>query len=271
MNKQHIIYKDGDFLNSSQHGNNPRDGITIYEVLRIIEGKPLFFEEHFERLKNSCNKISRTCPVEHSELHQILVELSKMNNQQTGNIKIEVGFENDNHNILIHFIPHAYPTPEMYSNGVKVGFLHAERHQPEIKTDQPEVRNKANQIIKENNLYEVLLVNHEDEITEGSRSNIFFITGNKLITPPLNQVLKGITLCKVLEIARDKNIQVEYKNLKLNELVHAESMFLTGTSPKILPISQSGDYMFNVKHPLLKEISNEYEKVLIEDLRKKPL
>lgn len=266
MDKQDFIYKNGDFLKSSQHDNNLSDGITIYEVLRIIEGKPLFFDEHFERLKNSCIKMSQTCPVEHSKLRQILVELSKINKQQTGNIKIEIGFENDNHNILIHFIPHAYPTPEMYSSGVKVGFLHAERHQPEIKTDQPEVRNKANQIIKENNLYEVLLVNHEDEITEGSRSNIFFITGNKLITPPLNQVLKGITLCKVLEIASDKNIQVEYKNLKKEELQYVESMFLTGTSPKILPISQAGDIKFDVTHPLLQKIANEYDKRIEENL-----
>jgi branched-chain amino acid aminotransferase len=267
MNEVEITYKDGAFVNSSQHDTKPHDGITIYEVLRIIEGKPLFFDEHFERLKNSCDKISQTCPVEHAELYKILIKLSTKNKIQTGNIKIEVRFKKDNRSILIHFIPHAYPTPEMYNNGVKVGFLHAERHQPEIKTDQPEVRNKANQIIKENNLYEVLLVNHENEITEGSRSNIFFISGKKLITPPLNQVLKGITLCKVLEIARDLEIQVVYKNLKSDELQHAESMFLTGTSPKILPISQAGNYRFNVNHPLLKEIFNEYEKILIEDLK----
>jgi branched-chain amino acid aminotransferase len=266
MNKQEIIYKDGNFLNSSQLDNKQRNGINIYEVLRIIEGKPLFFKEHFERFKNSCNKKSQTCPVEQSELYQILIELSKMNNQQTGNIRIEVRFENDNHSILIHFIPHAYPTPEMYKNGVKVGFLHAERDQPEIKTNQPEIRNKANQLIKEENLFEVLLVNHEDEITEGSRSNIFFIIGNKLVTPPINQVLKGITLCKVLEIAREKNIQVEYKNLKINDLQQVDSMFLTGTSPKILPISQTGMYKFDVAHPLLLKITNEYDKKIEENL-----
>jgi branched-chain amino acid aminotransferase len=268
MDKQGIIYKNGDFLNSSQLDNKQCDGINIYEVLRIIDGKPLFFDEHFERLKNSCNKISRTCPIGYTGLYQILLELSKKNNRQTGNIKIEVRFEKNNHNLIIHFIPHAYPTPGMYKNGVKVGFLNAERHQPEIKTDQPEVRDKANQIIQNNNLYEVLLVNHENEITEGSRSNIFFISGNKLVTPPLNQVLKGITLCKVIEIAREKNIPLEFKNLKLNELQQVESMFLTGTSPKILPITQAGDYKFNVNHPLLKEISNEYEKVIIGDLKK---
>ena len=269
MNEQNIIYKNGDFHNASQIDNISYKGVTIYEVLRIIEGKPLFFAEHFERLKNSCVKTSHTCPVEHDELYEILIKLSTKNKQQTGNIKIEVRLDKESHSILIRFIPHAYPTPYMYKNGVKVGFLHAERHQPEIKTDQPEVRNKANQIINDNNFYEVLLVNHENEITEGSRSNIFFIVGNTLVTPPLNQVLKGITLCKVLDIAHEKNIQIEYKNLTLSELQHVDSMFLTGTSPKILPISQIGDYKFNVKHKLLKKISNAYEKAIIGDLKKK--
>ncbi|HKK81860.1 MAG TPA: hypothetical protein VJ909_06415 [Prolixibacteraceae bacterium] len=36
----------------------------------------------------------------------------------------------------------------------------------------------------------------------------------------------------------------------------------------ILPISQAGDYKFNVNHKLLKKISNAYEKVIIGDLKK---
>ena len=36
----------------------------------------------------------------------------------------------------------------------------------------------------------------------------------------------------------------------------------------ILPISQAGDYKFNVNHKLLKKISNAYDKVIIGDLKK---
>ncbi|MDA3880451.1 MAG: aminotransferase class IV [Prolixibacteraceae bacterium] len=250
-------------------GKKPITGeIIVYEVIRIISGIPLFISEHYSRMADSCKSLGCQPPVTKQELLMQIVCLCKTNSTQNGNIKVEIGISKENSQLLLYFIPHAYPTPQMYNDGVEVGFLFAERKLPNIKTVQPAVRERANRLISESGFYEVLLVNHENKITEGSRSNIFFILDEQLLTPPLKQVLKGITLCKVLGIAKEKNISINYSNLAADELANACSMFLTGTSPKILPIAKAGENRFAVKHPMLQMLSAEYDVLIKQDIEK---
>ena len=59
-------------------------------------------------------------------------------------------------------------------------------------------------------LYEVLLVNRDGVITEGSRSNVFFIKSGEVYTPPTDAVLPGVTrtmIIRILEEWKDKGGQ----------------------------------------------------------------
>ena len=47
-----------------------------------------------------------------------------------------------------------------------------------------------------------------NEITEGSRSNIFFLKDETLVTAPDNAVLNGITRKHILEICRENSIRL---------------------------------------------------------------
>lgn len=245
-----------------------QNSLVVYEVLRIVSGIPLFFSEHFARMNQSCQALGFDTPIRKEELLTQIVRLSKANQTVTGNIKIEVTPTEKAGGWMLYFIAHSYPTLQMYQTGVEVGFLHAERMNPALKIEQPAVRERANQLISEKGFYEVLLINNQKEITEGSRSNIFFIAHEKLITPPLKQVLKGITLGKVLEIARAENIEVEFRNVAESELKAIGSMFLTGTSPKILPVAKAGDMHFDIKHPMLQTITVRYNEMIQHDLEK---
>ena len=55
------------------------------------------------------------------------------------------------------------------------------------------IRERPVRLISDNKLYEVLLVDRNGRITEGSRSNVFFVKGNKFYTGPSAMVLVGIT------------------------------------------------------------------------------
>lgn len=241
---------------------------VIYEVIRIISGIPLFISEHYSRMADSCKSMACQPPISEKELLIQIINLCKINSTQIGNVKIEIGISKHDSQYLMYLIPHTYPTAQMYSNGIEVGFLYAEREQPNIKIEQPAVRERANQLIRESGFYEVLLINSENRITEGSRSNIFFILDEQLETPPLSKVLKGITLCKILDIAKEKNIKVSYRNIAVDELPNAHSAFLTGTSPKILPIAKIGNKHLDVKHPILQLLLTEYDEIIKRDIEK---
>jgi branched-chain amino acid aminotransferase len=123
-------------------------------------------------------------------------------------------------------------------------------------------------LITENDIYEVLLVNEDGLITEGSRSNIFFIENDQLITPPENLVLAGITRNLVIQVCQDENIPFAEKNLTYPELSGCSAAFITGTSPKVLPVNKIDDFRFHTGNPIMLAIIRKYNEMIGEYLAK---
>ena len=80
------------------------------------------------------------------------------------------------------FIKSNYPKPELYKTGVEVCLLHEERTNPNVKAKGLKVRDHANALITEKGVFEVLLVNNDGILTEGSRSNLFLVKGDTIYT-----------------------------------------------------------------------------------------
>ncbi|MCX7695648.1 MAG: aminotransferase class IV [Caloramator sp.] len=234
---------------------------SIYEVIRLINGKPVFLEDHIERLNNSAKLLNVNYCADVEIIRQQIIQLAKLNNIQNYNVKIVVNNFNTL-DVYLFFIKSIYPSEADYKNGVKTTLYKAIRENPNAKVINSTLRQKINKHLEENNLYEAILVNNFDEITEGSRSNIFFIKDNKLYTAPKEDVLVGITRIKVIEIAKKLELEVIEDKIKVNQINEFQACFLTGTSPKVLPISHIDDKVFDVKNSVLKKIMLEYDKML---------
>lgn len=234
---------------------------SIYEVIRLINGKPVFLEDHIERLNNSAKLLNVDYYADVEIIRQQIIQLAKLNNIQNYNVKIVVNNFNTL-DVYLFFIKSIYPSEADYENGVKTTLYKAIRENPNAKVINSTLRQKINKHIEENNLYEAILVNNFDEITEGSRSNIFFIKDNKLYTAPKEDVLVGITRIKVIEIAKKLGLEVIEDKIKVNQINEFQACFLTGTSPKVLPISHIDDKVFDVKNSVLKKIMLEYDNII---------
>jgi branched-chain amino acid aminotransferase len=237
----------------------------IYEVLRVINGKPIFLENHFKRMENSFKLIEQEVELTYEEICNKIYALIKKENKLEGNIKIT--YEVYSKQLKIFFIEHSYPSKEMYENGVKTILYFGERDNPNAKIVNENFREKVNKEIKENNAYEAILVDSDGYITEGSRSNIFMIKGNKLLTSPVKAVLPGITRGEVIALAERLKIEVEeieYKYLDINKL---DGMFISGTSPKVLPIKQVNDISLNVNNAIIKRLMQEYDDEINEYIK----
>lgn len=164
-------------------------GKSLYEVIRLIDGIPLFLEDHLERLAYSASVTGLKLWLSPDEIKSWIKELSKINMTKDGNIKIVFNFnEKEGNNFLAFFIKHSYPTEDMYINGVKTSLLEEERDNPNAKIINKNLREKSDKLIKEKDLFEAILVDRNGNVTEGSRSNIFMIKGNKVYTAPKEDV-----------------------------------------------------------------------------------
>jgi branched-chain amino acid aminotransferase len=261
-----FLLLNDDFVEVTQWDETLIQGIVVYEVLRIIDGVPLFFEDHFLRLLKSCELSGKEINVYKNRLFHQFVELGKKNNISEGNIILKYIFNKEEYSQLFFFIPHSYPSDEDYRNGVKVGFIEIERNNPEAKVDQG-VKEKVIQSGQAPDVYEVMLVDKDGFITEGSRSNMVFVKGNALYTCLLNRVLKGITLTKVIEIASTENIPVVFEQVHQSNISSFNALFITGTSPKILPVFKAGNTTFDTDNQLMRKFMKLYNNLMEEEMK----
>ncbi|WP_238918481.1 aminotransferase class IV [Clostridium sp. YIM B02555] len=228
----------------------------IYEVLRVLEGKPLFLENHLRRMKNSFELINENFKITYDEISEKIKELIKSEKKVEGNIKITYSV---NEKLLrIFFIEHSYPSSDMYKDGVKTILYFAERENPNAKIINTTFRERINNEIRDKNVYEAILVDSKGNITEGSRSNIFMVKDNILITSPSKKVLPGVTRGEVIEIALRNGIEVKEEEFKASDIGELDGMFISGTSPKILPISKVDNVNFNVNNDIIRKLIEEY-------------
>jgi len=238
-------------------------GISIYEVIRIEQGIPLFLEDHLNRLFHSAEISNLSINESYCDIETLISELIKKNNTNEGKIKLIIRFDKENNSnekdFLIYFTPHYFPSVEEYKNGVNIGLCRTVRTNPNAKILYTEARKKANSRIVEEKLFEVLLINNEEYITEGSRSNIFCIKDNIVITPPEKDVLNGVTRKNILKICKENKIEIIEKKIHYSELKKMDALFISGTSLKALPVRCFEEIAFNTNNKILNRIMKYYE------------
>ncbi len=232
----------------------------VYEVIRVIEGCPLFLEDHIQRLGKSCEMASISKALSESALRRQLNVLIEMNQVSEGNVKIMMSSADFNLKYVsaMWFIPASYPANSQYLNGVPLALIDYQRQSPQMKLHRPDYKLLISKIMNERNVYELLLV-HDNLILEGSRSNVFFINRNTVFTAPETKVLSGITRMKVIDCCRMLGIPLVLRAISPTELTEMEAAFLSGTSPKVLAINRIDEFShFNPKHEIIKRITGQY-------------
>jgi len=243
-------------------------GKSIYEVVRIEQSIPVFLTEHIDRFFSSARLEEINTGLSAAFIRKAIRLLITENRVKTGNIKFlhHQSPTGDTH-FMAWVMPFFYPSSHQYNRGVNVGSMHGERHNPNAKKALYALRQKADRIMKEKGWYEVIYINQRKDITEGSRSNIFFVEGDRLVTPELSLVLPGITRSKIIMLSVQNGIQQKERTIQLQEIKQFDACFLTGTSPKVLPIRQFDDLTFQVPHPLMQFLMKAYEHCIEEDIR----
>ena len=234
------------------------DGDSIYEVIRMVNGSPVFFRDHMERLATSVKLQRKEVLADIPALRKDIISLTRSDRKKEANFKIVFNYKNGSNNYLVYFIEPIYPSAEQYKKGVKGILFFAERRDPESKVINHKLRSSIYYKLIHEGGYEALLVNENNLITEGSRTNIFFLKGDTLVTAPAKVILNGITRKNILEICRENKIKVELACVKVEDIQEYDAVFMTGTSPMVLPFYCIDDKLFNVKLSLIERLRQLY-------------
>ncbi|MCH4890598.1 hypothetical protein EZV73_23655 [Acidaminobacter sp. JC074] len=208
----------------------------IYEVIRVIDGTALFLKDHLVRLSASLEKSQMVADVD--DIEKSIHRLIDMYPEYNKNIKIDV----TENNYRLYFMESFYPDEDKYRQGVYVKTANIVRENPNIKRLNMDYKRHIEAI--KGDAFEVLLVNKDGFVTEGSRANLVFVKDQTLFSAPLEEILVGITFKNVLSMAENKSFSIDYTSVKLEDIKKMDACFLTGTSLGILPIHQIDDHIF---------------------------
>ena len=112
---------------------------------------------------------------------------------------------------------------------------------------------------------DVVFLNHRHQVLEGTRSNVFFRFGDRLVTPlKQNGMLAGITRQKVIHILRAENIPLEERFIEAKEANMADEVWLTASVSGIRQVSKFNDRVLsdqNTGNNTWKEVVTIYKKL----------
>jgi branched-chain amino acid aminotransferase len=103
------------------------------------------------------------------------------------------------------------------------------------------------------------MLDYEGNVAEATGANIFFKDNDgEIHTPIPDSFLDGITRRTVIEIAKSKNIKINERKIKPEELAGFVGCFLTGSAAEVTPISCIADYQFKVCETII-DLNKSYQ------------
>lgn len=261
-----MYWKNGNLI-EQEYLDSPDPTLVplVYEVFRVLSHKPLFLKEHLDRMFHSIELLGFEKPYTRGQMENYLLELLDTEPERIGNIKIRLSWWPEPM-LEIGYIPHRYPTIREQSKGVAVSTFHAVRNTPNIKLWNAALRALTNQALHDLDVFEVLLVNDQGQITEGGRTNHFYVKNSVLHTAPVESVLPGITRQKVIEAAEILNIRVIEKYLMESEVGSVDEMFTSGTSAGVQPIAVVNGISLPEDRPITMYLQHAYNLMVEKEI-----
>ena len=248
---QEFIYLNGEIIPAEKAQLHVSDlgllrGYGIFDFFRAIDGKPVFIEDHLDRFENSAKLMGLPIPESRDKLREIIHEIIRLNPHKLLGVKMIMtgGYSEDGYtpshksNLIVMGKPFEFKPADV---GMKLMSMEYRREIPEIKTLNYIVPIRAIQQMKQAGADDVLY--HRDgKISESSRSNIFIVKDEKIVTP-LDGALFGVTRKHILNFAK-KYFIVEERDVTTQEYFEADEVFTTGSTKRIIAITQTDNHIF---------------------------
>jgi branched-chain amino acid aminotransferase len=236
------------------------NGQSIYEVIKVVAGVPLFFEDHTARMRRSAHLLGLDLNQPDGRIRGHIARLVQENRCPEANVKLVWTLADGQPLFLAYFIESERPGHQAAGRGIHTILFEGQRDTPNIKTVSGSLRERVKAAREREGALEALLLDAQGFITEGSRSNLFFLQDGRLYTPPAEAVLVGVTRKQVIAICGEMGLPVREKRLHREELERIEGAIITGTTVDVLPIGSVGGLQLpSASQPLLRDIIRRYD------------
>lgn len=249
-------------------------GDGVFETLKVVNNKILFFEDHYFRLMASMRIVRMEIPAQFTMEYleeQLLGLTNALKIENSARVRITVfrnegGFYSPKEN-TVSFVIQAQSIEKQiyvihqkeYEVDLYKDFVVTKQLLSSLKTTNKIIHVTASIFAKENQLNNCLLINNEKNVVEAANGNLFLLHHNTLITPPISEgCLNGIMRKQILLLAKKMdNLEVIETVISPFELQKADEMFITNVITGIQPITKyrKKEYKTELAQKLLSKLN----------------
>jgi branched-chain amino acid aminotransferase len=260
---ERIVYLNGAFVAESQAFVSIRDrgfrwGDSCYDMARTFNHRPFKLKEHVERLYRSLRYLRIDMPISKNEMMAISEEVLSRNvhllekdedywiTQRISRGVDGAGDETPGRagpTVLVECCPLPFRSrAHLYDEGIDLLVPSVRRTPPVSLSPRAKSGNYLNHTLADSDVRAraptawALFLDSNNNLCKGTSSNVFVVSGGRLLTPREQFVLPGISRQTVFELAVALGIACEERDLDLYDAANADEMFLTMTSMCICPV-----------------------------------
>lgn len=231
-------------------------GDAVFETIRVINGRIIFWEDHYFRLMASMRIMRMEIPLSFSPefLEAEILQMVRENDLFDAQARVKFSVSRKpgglytpetnevDYLITAEALPDAfylfnnepYEVELFKDHFVTRGLLST------LKTNNRAVNVLAGIYARENDYRNCLLLNEQKNVVEALNGNLFLVVDNVIKTPPLTDgCLKGVTRGKILEIVKKMpDYKLEEASISPFELQKADEMFISNVLMGIKPVTK---------------------------------
>jgi len=253
-------------------------GDGLFETIRIFNSKPFRWQQHWDRLKHGADFLKIKLPLGQERLRRAALELIRKNRTPDALLRLTLsrgvgvrGYSPKGANrptlvMSTHPAPPGgfkkAPTWTLVTSSLR---LPADERLAGFKScnklPQIMARMEADAVRAD----EALLLNTDGFVVEGAASNLFWIKNGTILTSPLaSGILPGVTRAVALELCRTLKVPVRQKNVRRQELLKADGVFLSLSSWGIVEANRLDGKKLK-RSPLTRQIAKAYNDLLANE------
>ncbi len=249
--------KANDRINITDRGLQYGDG--LFETIAYRNGILEFLEAHLTRLLDGCKRLSisfQDKELLRTELLSFCAQLS-----QDSVIKVIItrgsggrGYFADNNMTPTRIISsHPYPKhPNSHAlSGIKIHLCKQTLSENKTLAGIKHL-NRLEQVLARNewndpDIAEGLMFNNDNNVIEGTMSNVFIVKDNQLFTPALNDSgVAGELRSQIYRLAKENGLSIKEKMFSKDELLTADEIFVCNSVIGIWPVSNIENTIYPV-------------------------
>lgn len=249
-------------------------GDSVFETVKILDGKILFVEDHYFRLMASMRIVRMEIPMNFTMefFDEQILSLAKAENLEKSSrarvtiFRKEGGLylpkdRNVSFLISVSELENAVYSIEKENYEVELykDFIVTKHLLSTIKSSNRLINVTGSIFADENGYDNCLLINDDKNVIEALNGNLFMLMGNKLITPPISEgCLNGVMRKQVLALARKiETLEVVEEPISPFDLQKADELFVTNVIKGIQPITKyrKKEYETKVSKDLLLRLN----------------